>query len=322
MYKSVGSILLLWSSFATAQTPAPSPTPEPKAPIVTTVAGQPVSVDFQDGRIAVVKKSAVSANDQLSIPFQVFDSLCADARGMSCVYRLSFRTVFYFLAWSQHPDAAKVNQPLKRIFPAGTVISEEGRKIENSDFYSGTEGHLFPVVTQGLPVAQVECDDFSWLPTKTKEAPAALEALRWDSEMMMENPETGVNENRTTGGGAHISLRRSSPRSLAISSVGAFTSQYGFNNGALVVGDVSTMTLDDQKGGYCSVELKPGGLADVTAQVRNLKSQRVDPAKETNIYLYGSDEASFVYEKNVRSFASGLSNLLQNVKSLKAAEVE
>lgn len=308
------TVLLLLCGTLPAVAQVPPPAKAAPAPEVTLVSGQPITFDFKDGRVAVVKKSVVEMPDQIELPFQVFDSLCSDSRGQFCKYRTSFRNVFYFLAWSKHPDATKINQPVKTKVPQGQTSSDRDI-LENSELLFGAESALLPLLTSGMQMPSIDCNDFSWLPGGKAEAPAKLFGKRWDAESMNKNPETGVSENRVSMTNINVEWTQETPQRLRLKSVGGFATDNPVFFALLVIGDVTTATIDDQKGGLCAVELKPGSLAGAAQIIDALRKNRPPRDQVTDTYVAGSDESSVEALKGLNRAAPGLSSLISQMKA-------
>jgi hypothetical protein len=309
------------SCFAHASFAQTQPPQEVK-PVVTTVIGQPVRIDFQDGRVAVLKSTTIDAANPLSVSFQVFDSLCSDHRGMQCKYLTPYRSTWYFFTWEKNPDASKINQPLRFKNSDNNTSTEAGEIFESQSFMAGTESAFAPKLTAGMPTTKLVCDDFSWLPGESKVAPATAFIRRWDSEIMTENPETGVSENRTFTSAMNLQLSRVNDSTLEISSIKAFASSFGGITGILVSGDVSTLSLNDGKNGVCGVEIKPGGLSEAASNVQSAEERRTPPEKETNIYIYGSDEQSRAHQSKKGAVAGEIKNLLERFEFTKRENVQ
>ena len=293
---------------------------ESPKPAIRKVLGQPIFVDFPDGREAVVKYTVLDTQNPLSIPFQVFDSLCSDRRGMSCTFQMPYRSIYYFLVWSKHPDPEKLNQPLR--YKNANESRNDSRLFETQLFTSGIERKFTPKLVSGMAPNRLVCNDFSWLPGGSKEAPTTVSVKQWNTEFMTDNPETGVSENRTAFGALNLQLTKSSPQSLDVTNVDYFASSFGGITSILISGDVQNLTIQKDAKTLCSAELKPASLASAISEISNAEKRRTPPEQEKNVYLYGQDEASRAVETGKDGVADELQDLLNSFEYVKAEGVE
>jgi hypothetical protein len=304
--------LWTWTSYAVAQMPPPAQAPVPS---VTAILGQPITIDFHDGRVAVIKKTISESASLLSIPFQVSDSLCSDTRGQQCFYKTPYRSIYYFAVWLKHPDQTKIDQPLMSSQDKINPKPDDQRRIEERTQILGAETQILPKMSSGLLKPEITCDDFSWLPSGTKDAPDTLLGKRWDSELMAPNSETGANENRVVTTVINVLWEKTEPQVLRLKSIGGIANAFGGLTAILVFNDVTTATLEDKKGGLCSVELKPGSFADVIKQVGQIDAARTSPALEKHVYIAGEDENS-IQSTALKSAVNQVSRLIENITNM------
>ncbi|MES2962986.1 MAG: hypothetical protein V4760_03785 [Bdellovibrionota bacterium] len=243
--------------------------------------GKPLTMSWDDGRVATLRVTSLTIPKQLGISFQVFDNDCTSAKGMKCIYRSSFRNHWAQFVWTKHSDPSKIGSIVQKKSSNGV------EPLEESIMSTGLESKFLPELTQGLLPTEIECADFSWLPTGTLNAPANLMIDRWEAETMFMNEETGNTENRTFGGAVNLELSSKAPNVLKIDRVGAFTASGPFFTQILILGDVNALTLTKPTGETCDVSLKPGGLGEVQNNIGNAETKRPD-AKLAADYINGS----------------------------------
>lgn len=267
--------------------------------------GKPLMTTLADGREATIRVTSATLGKQVEIPFQVYENDCSDFRGMSCVYRTGYRKIWVQLVWTKNPDATRLNQIVNLQFGDS---SSNSSPIESQTQATGLEVDFLPGLASGMPATTIECNDFSWLPDATKDAPAKLTVLRWENERMSVNPETGVSENRTDGGALQVELSKVNPTFLKIDKVGSFTSTSSFLFPALVIGDVASVTMRKANGELCQAALKPAGLGNAAANIGSIDKQR-PPAATAPDYIFGSSEVSQALQKKNNPFTTNLNFL-------------
>lgn len=273
-------ITLTAMSFALLSGPA-SAQNTPGAGVFDFTPGKPLTMSWDDGRVATLRVTSLTIPKQLGISFQVFDNDCTSAKGMKCVYKTSFRTFWAQMVWTKHSDPTKIGSIVQRKSTNGP------EPLEETVTTLGLESNYLPELSQGLPPTQIECADFSWLPTETKNAPAKIEIDRWEGEAMFPNPETGNTENRTVVGAVNLELSSNGPGAMTIDRIGAFTASGPFFSQILIFGDVNALTMKKPTGETCDVSLKPGGLGEVQNNIGNALLKRPD-AKLAPDYVNGS----------------------------------
>jgi hypothetical protein len=275
-------------------------------PVVSVKLGEPVRLVFSDGREAVMKVSTVAAPD-FTIPFAVTETLCSDHQNIHCSFNISAKSQTYFFAWEKNPDAAKINQQLM-VNGSGTNLTEQAILV------IGAEAPYAPIISAGTHQPRMVCDDFSWLPEGKAEAPASARIVRWESEFMFANPETGANENRSLGGAFNVTLQRDTPKSLALSGIESMVDVLGVINSQMIflfAGSSLSLVIDNHKGDTCQATIQTDGGA-IQAQAGQLK--RPDAATEKNVYIVGSDE--LLSRPRLFDFKTFFANLAGNSEGL------
>jgi hypothetical protein len=254
--------------------------------VVNRTAGQPVTMVFSDGRQADLK--IVHADSEVvSQKIEITSSDCG-SWGMSCNYKFSMRRFWVALIWTKHPDASKIGQIVKRGYKGSNGESSFSELKSDTALTSGLLPNSGQKIANTLPSHQLQCTDFSWLPTGTKEAPALQRFTRWDQIDNSLNKETGMNENRPTGGVQELNMVRVTSDTLQIASVGR-------SNGVVRIFDILTLApvLDlavaQPDGGICQASLSTHGIGDILPVYDGLESKH--PAfTDVPTYVYGQDE--------------------------------
>jgi len=223
---------------------------------------KPITVSFPDGRQATLKVSESSKTD-VTIPFSVEETTCSEYRPRSCRLIAEFQFSSYRLIWTKHPDKKKINQ-LVKTFDQGDGTSSASRSaqereaFDESVLWSFEDYQLIP--DRQMKPMRIECDDFRFMTgdPKEKRAPEAIQIIEWASELMSENFETDVEENRTVSGALDVRLERVAEGALRIQSIGTLVSRFSLPD--LIDGDLIGWTLPlngaQSSSAFCDVTLK------------------------------------------------------------------
>ena len=245
------------------------------------VKGEPLRVNFPDGRIAELAVDRRPAFYS-SIGVEVTENTCTEKIHTVCKYYVSLKFATLNLRWLKHPDAAKVGQTLMGKTKAASAIGEFPF-IEQS-FLVQSDRPRFPILVGELPHEALECPDYSWLPGSGVAVPPSINVARWDVELMVANPETGLNESRTLGMNLNVLLKADPKGRLEVANVKYYT---GFALAGFI-GDVWALSMkraDSHE--YCLVSLKPN-LSLATTNFINFLSTPPQFAP----YPFGADEYS------------------------------
>ncbi len=250
------------------------------------VEGAPPEAQFNDGRKA---QMVINRKGPLmfAVPFQVTDNTCNGRTKVLCTIRTSILQESTALVWTVNPDPAKI----------GNIVEKRQKQSDpvTSEFLFYFDRSLkatFPKITLPIPDDVISCQDFSWLPQGTVAAPKRVDLVRWDAENMVINPETGLEENRTTSIAADVTLAQNSLGELV-----ATKSRYLQSNLNLAFSTLDAMILTNADGLLCSITLQPNPQDFSSA----FEAYQNTPAHYTT-YLYDSDEYSklggsmFLYE--------------------------
>jgi hypothetical protein len=271
----------LLAGFLLAAPPLLSAAGEP-APTITAEKGKPYLLTTADGREATLRITHADSSPQ-RIPFQISDNNCSNHQNMSCFYRFTLRKIQAALYWSKNPDPSRINQKVKRHY---NERDTSGETLEASAVSAGANPSPSSPFTAGLPGQEIECTDFSWLPESPAEAPASLYISRWEDEQNSTNPETGLNENRVSGGRINIELERLSATRMKVVKAESSTYQYSILE-LFLQSPISSITLVKSDGSICQVGIS--GALDFIKIYEKIKATP-ENAGAMPPYITGSDE--------------------------------
>jgi hypothetical protein len=242
--------------------------------------GKPITLSWPDGRVAILK-NYIQISPKISLDFQIHENTCNDFKGQICKYKIQFLESWSFMAWQKHPDAKKIGEIVKSTY---------GRIFEQEDYIAADSKDFYPIAKRLNP-AEIECSDYSWIPGGGPSmSPKSVKIVRWENESMIENAETGLSENRTTGGAINVLLEKaSSSQKLQIKSIKALTAG-DFASTLLMFGDNVSWSLKDKNGELCQIAIKPAPLSSIFVPIDELKSQRPKAKDVLSLYLADSNE--------------------------------
>jgi hypothetical protein len=191
------------------------------------------------------------------------------------------------LVWTKHPDSSKIGKTVQRgYYNSSTNMAENLQDLEGEDVLTGLDPRFMSSFSERrhLESHEIECADFSWLPTGTTDAPQKIHIARWDSEDSALNPETGSNENRTIGGAYGLEFVRTTPRTLKVNAVANITSDL-----IDLLNSAANSSLSLKTGGQiCQVGLSSNLLVEVLPVYDGLGAMKPSPAQAAD-YIVGSD---------------------------------
>ena len=237
-------------------------------PILTNETGSPWSLKFHDGREAAVIVTHVDS-PVLSTHFKIVDNTCVARQNMTCQFEFQIRRWFIALAWTKHPDHARVGQTVKTKFGMESTDPLELTDAVSVNLPVGPTAVLDP---RFYPQT-LNCDDFSWLPTATKDAPASVSILRWDGEDSDTNSETRVAETRSVGGAFNVTMQRKDPRRLAVTHAQATTGTRREFPILMLEPNISLTTLNPA-GETCQIGVSSALSIEALKAYENLKDHR------------------------------------------------
>lgn len=241
-------------------------------------AGKTIELTLPDGRVAhmVLDRRAPLA---LPLPFQVTDNTCVDVVGEYCAFRAGLGNDFLALVWKTHPDPKKI----------GSTVSFTSKADSSKTFclaqqlYGAQEKVSAPIMAGGISHEVLECKDYRWLPSGEVAAPESITFSRFDVELMFENPETGLKENRTVGVALGLPLKKNADGFLEVFPAKKYLS----NSFTAFFGDIWAVILKRPTGGFCQISMKPN-VVGLDKKLINYLSEKPNFVP----YLYMSDEWS------------------------------
>lgn len=240
-----------------------------------------MTVRFEDGREAVVSLALADTFD-LPLNFEVSENSCTPVVGVRCRFYMGLQVGKMALVWSHHPDPSRLNTVVKiRTTPTGSFYPRESTVT-----YLGADRKLMPKAAHHLPKDRMVCEDWGWLPGgSVATPPASIQVLRWENEQMLTNPETGLSENRLTGGAHGVLMRSDFARELVVEDVQYYVGVSAIP--ALFLGDIAGLTWLLPSGDFCETSLKAALAEFMNAAQAYFGAARLDGFKP---YIYGSDE--------------------------------
>jgi len=275
--------VLFFAIFANGDT-IPHDFPEPK---IVAEPGHPYRLVWANGDEAILKISKVDSPD-VAIPFEINDNDCSDFQGIICQYKFRFTRYAVRAVWFRnltHPE--RVGQIVKYAFADSQGrISGPINSMEVNGALFGLDRHHLTQDDRHLPAHEIECPDFSWLPSQVKSAPAQLHVIRWDGEGNHINPETGASENRTDSGAYDLDFERSGPQTLKLTSVGATMGLTRFFD-LLNVSPTLSITITKRPGQICQAGASSNALANFLALFQRTGAQ-LPKASDEKPYIVGT----------------------------------
>ena len=141
---------------------------------------------FDDGRVAQVVVASMPAQ-LLDIGMDVVESHCGKNIPTKCSITYPVSNNELKLVWKTHPDAKKIGKP---------VLNKNNQEILNETLsfsFSDKKKYEKFYKEVGMKDPEFSCPKWDWLDTKGDK----IQLLEWSSEIMLTNPETDINENRT-----------------------------------------------------------------------------------------------------------------------------
>ncbi|MBI3296220.1 MAG: hypothetical protein HYZ71_15960 [Deltaproteobacteria bacterium] len=246
------------------------------------VDGQPVRVVYKDGRVAewMIGRRPVK---QFRTRYQITENTCTGFEGARGEFLLAFQSSAFDLRWKQNGDPKKVGQTVVIRAKGGTTSSPVK---DDFTFLTNDQRAAAPLLTKDFPQDGFQAKEFSWLPGGGAEPPDSLKFVRWDTEAMQTNPETGLMENRTLTIATHPKWARTAPGFFELRELSAGSTSFFGSRFLLFVGDIWSIILKDGDR-YCQISVK-ANLADL--QVALVGYLGVQPTFEP--YTFGVDEYS------------------------------
>lgn len=239
--------------------------------------GKPAQLIYSDGRVATMF-IGVREVLPIKVPYQIAENNCFPGVLMRGEHSTGVGFDQLNMIWTEHFDPEKKGKLVLFSQPGG-----QPQSIDAFNFFGANSKNRTPKIAARLPDDVFVGTDFSWAVSAGTVAPESLEIVRWDSEFMSVNPETGLTENRTFNIALDVTLSKTPEGNLKIGKVGRYT---GDGIGAFG-GDIWAMIVKTPQGDFCDISIKPN-FVGLDALLINYLS--ITPKFEP--YLWGTDEYS------------------------------
>ncbi len=247
-------------------------------------AGKTPEVVFVDGRITELY---INRREPLvtTMPIKVTDNACTTPSNIACDYRTSLILDDLVMIWKANPDPTKVGKLVMAKFSQGGGQPPIEFPLYQQGLVAFSDHGMMPILSANLPNDIFLCKDFTWLPSGTVAAPDTVNLSRWDVEMMMSNPETGLMENRTISMAMDVTLKKNAEGGLEIGKVKKFL----VSSQSVINATLWALITKNANGDYCPITIQPNSQA-----INNAITQYQALPPHYAGYQYGVDEFSNV----------------------------
>lgn len=152
---------------------------------------------FKDGREATFVQQTAKPTETRMEMKQIENTCQEKAIMASCRLTLNISPLEYSIRWSKHPDRTKIGQivVVKRFYGDQPEASET-QVLSSDEFLFWYNSQLLRNTPIIFPNDRIVCSSLDW--TSDMRTENGLKIVdSWAGEIMQENRETGVNENRT-----------------------------------------------------------------------------------------------------------------------------
>lgn len=312
LVKSVFPILQIgWLLLSTVAGWAEPSSPSALAPILIKKTGQPLRAQWSDGREAQLE-STEPLNQYLTYKFSVYENTCAIISNPDkpCLYHAGLSSTLFRWVWTKNPqNTDRVGKTLEIKYgqdgftPFQSIVQAGVLNHFNKDFSS-----------EKTPLDQMTCDDWDWLKPYLPQATSLLSPIfsvqSWAVEIMVTNPETGENENRTFFNYFDVQLSYNKQlKTLTLQQVGDSVALTAFNS-FLFIGDVVHWSLRSSSHQQCTLAFKPD-FGEIGKQVE--KAQKDLPSRLSFPYKYTNDKelaaiSNFSFNGTITNFLDYANN--------------
>lgn len=243
--------------------------------------GQPLHVVWSDGREAQLEITE-TLNQRVAMEFENFENTCGDTISKPCQYHVGLSMTLFRWVWikyQQNPE--RIGKTLEIQFeekgdfnPYSLLVQKGILNRMNNEFLS-----------QNVPSDQLICENSDWLEPflASRDLTGAPKAVfvkigTWSTELMLQNPETDENENRTIFNlfDVHLAYDPMS-KSLTLDRIGDSIGVFPVNS-FIIVGDVIQWNLENTSSQQCSLAFKPNvdklfrKFENIATDLKSLKS--------------------------------------------------
>lgn len=256
---------------------AETPQQPKQPPVITRIVGQVPTAVFADGREAEYR-AARGTEFPIPVPFKVSENLCLPQKiGIEFNANFKMRVDQAGWFWTKHPDRAKIDQIL--IFGASGMQTP----LFTFAFVTNATAFKYPDLKGDFSHDELIVNDLSWLPGMEL-GPHDFTVDVWNAEQMVNNSQTGLPENRISGGANGVHFKNAGNGKLEIEFIDSVFSLRAEDAAFAMIGDVVSWQWQ-ANGQRCQIAFKPN-LGPANALVRQKLSQM-----NTGFvpYVWGSD---------------------------------
>lgn len=222
----------------------------PNMPVITRVTGQKITAVYNDGREAELRFTR-GETFPVPVPYKVSENLCKPGEvgaEFNSNIRLRLDRVAWF--WTKHPDATKVNGVVVAQYPNG-----QANPLFSFAFVTKTMLVRYPDLSGDLGLDEYTFGNLSWLPGM-ENGLTDFTIPVWNAEAMTPNSQTGIPENRVTGGAVDVRMKKINDTTVVMESLGSVHALPIVGYAFAMIGDVVTWKW--QMGGQpCVISSKP-----------------------------------------------------------------
>ncbi len=205
---------------------------------------------FDDGRVAeVVVRQHLG---EFSVTMDIAQNSCGKNIPTTCRIVHPYLDYKLQLVWKVHPNPEKIGKLLKRdnsdIFDQREVISYTG-KIKHPD------------ILKDIKNPEMTCSTWDWLAPNSQQ----IDLLDWSIEVMLPNPETLLNENRTFRSYQNMTLTKINQTTYSLG-----LPKTDELDAVLIIGDQVGWTVKKENFESCEVTIKP----DIASVVSDFQKEK------------------------------------------------
>ena len=258
---------------------------EPPKPELIKIAGQPVRLQYPDGREATMKVTAMQL-ENVAIPFSITENTCNEKTVTGCKYFVPAMFNTFFFAWSKHPNQNKINQPISSPGSDG----DSNRKIDFTSSYSSLNRSQFPnaAVLKSTQNQYIVCPTLDWFEPNDPTDESARRVRAISTELAIRNDETGVDENRFYATIRDVKIKQVSKTKIEIESA-VLPKSISLSIPFLFFGDAAWY-VKSSSGDVCQFTSR-AKFADAVADYNAAIKSMTKPEDEKHIYIYGDSDA-------------------------------
>jgi hypothetical protein len=203
--------------------------------------GKIITYDLGEGRVAQLMYTQKPTLKGIA-KFQIQENTCGKPVGQNCLYAVHAFAYKTKIVWSKHTDPRKVGQTVEYTYSYSGDVEDEAdyEKMEYEKYY-GIDVNSHNKILKRDFKDYIACSDWNWL-----SAEPVTTILAWHGESMLMNSETKQNENTKSNGVYSLELIKFDDESRQMTQPKFFDSRFGNLFFGLAVGDVASMTYEEE----------------------------------------------------------------------------